>query len=155
MQRMNNQAANSYLRTKVLTATPEQLQMMLYDGAVRFCEQARLALVEKRWEHSYNLISRVQRIITEMSCSLRRDVDPDLCGKLASLYNYVYRKLIEANIQHQVDALDEALQVLRYQRETWQLLLDHLGRQRAAAAASKIDLPAPSERMEASISVQG
>src|SRR5882724_301008 len=97
---MTGQAANSYLRTKVLTATPEQLQMMLYDGALRFCEQARAALVEKNYEQSYNLISRVQKILMEMICSLKHDVSPDLCGKLAALYNYAYRKLIEANIDH-------------------------------------------------------
>ena len=152
---MNGQAADTYLRTKVFTATPEQLQMMLYDGAVRFCEQARLALNEKKWEQSFNLISRVQKIIIELSCSLKHDVAPDLCEKLAALYNYVYRKLVEANIQHNGASLDEALSVLRYQRETWQMLMDQLGRQKATAVASKLDLPAPSERMEASISIQG
>lgn len=152
---MNNQAANSYLRTKVLTATPEQLQMMLYDGAVRFCEQARLALSEKNWEQSYNLISRVQKILVEMSCSLKHDVAPDLCGKLASLYNFAYRKLIDASIQHSVESLDEALSVLRYQRETWQLLMGQLGKQKASAVAQRLDVPAPSERMEASICIQG
>ena len=68
---MNPQAAQNYLRTKVLTATPEQLQLMLYDGAIRFGEQARAALNEKNYEQSYNLISRMQKIITELSCSLR------------------------------------------------------------------------------------
>jgi flagellar protein FliS len=152
---MNGQAANIYLRTKVLTATPEQLQMMLYDGALRFCEQARAALVEKQWDQSYALISRVQKILMEMSCSLKHDIYPELCGKLASLYNYAYRKLIEANIHHKIEALDNAMNVLRYQRETWALLLQQLGQQKAAAVANRLDLPAPSERMEASISIQG
>src|SRR5580765_4065362 len=94
----NPQAAQTYLRTKVMTATPEQLQLMLYDGALRFGEQARVALHAKKYDESYPLISRVQKIITEMSCTLKHDVYPDLCGKLAALYNYAYRKLIEANI---------------------------------------------------------
>jgi flagellar protein FliS len=152
---MHSQVATNYLRTKVLTATPEQLQMMLYDGAIRFCEQARTALNEKNWEQSYSLISRVQKIITEMNCSLHHDVHPDLCGKLAALYNYAYRKLIEANIDHKTEALDDALIVLRYQRDTWAMLLDQMGKQKAANIANKLDLPAPSERMEASISIQG
>ncbi len=152
---MNSQVATNYLRTKILTATPEQLQMMLYDGAIRFCEQARMALQDKNWELSYSLISRVQKIITEMNCSLRHDVSPDLCGKLAALYNFAYRKLIEANIEHKIESLDDALGVLRYQRDTWALLLDQLGKQKAANVANKLDLPAPNERMEASISVQG
>jgi len=150
---MNPQAAN-YLRTKVMTATPEQLQLMLYDGAIRFSEQARLALDAKNYEQSYNLISRVQRILTEMSCTLKHDVDPELCGKLAALYNYCYRKLIEANIQHTVSSLDDALNVLRYQRETWVMLLDQLSKEKATAAAKRLDMPAPSERMEATISTR-
>lgn len=152
---MNGQAANSYLRTKVLTATPEQLQMMLYDGAIRFCDQARSAILEKNWEQCYNLISRVQKIIMEMSCALKHDVYPDLCAKLAALYNYIYRKLMEASTQHKIESLDEALHVLKYQRQTWQMLMDELSRQKATVAARKLDVPAPSERMEASISIQG
>jgi flagellar secretion chaperone FliS len=91
----------------------------------------------------------------ELSCGLRPEVFPDLCNKLASLYNFAYRKLVEANIGRNVTALDEALNVLKYQRETWSMLLDQLGKRKAAAVASKLDLPEPSARMEASISIQG
>ncbi len=150
---MNPSAAQSYLRAKVLTATPEQLQLMLYDGAIRFGEQARLALHNRKFEESYTLIIKVQKIVLELQCSLRRDVSPDLCDKLSALYSFAYRKLIDANIEHKVEALDEALEVLRYQRETWVLLLDQLGKTKAARAATKIDMPAPSSRMEASISM--
>ena len=59
----NPQAAQTYLRTKVMTATPEQLQMMLYDGALRFGEQARVALQAKDYEKSYTAISKVQKIL--------------------------------------------------------------------------------------------
>ena len=153
---MNPQAAQQqYLRTRVMTATPEQLQMMLFDGAIRFMEQARAALEAHDYERSYNMISRVQKIITEMSCTLKRDVLPELCDKLSALYGYAYKKLIEANVQHSLAALEEALEVLRYQRETWAMLLDQLGKQKAAAAATKINLPAPDQRMEAGISMQG
>ena len=153
---MNAQhAQQNYLRTKVLTATPEQLQLMLYDGAIRFAEQAKVALLNKNYEESYRLISRVQKILTELSCSLKHDVAPEICGKLASLYSYVYRKLIEANIDHSVESMQEALGILHYQRETWVLLLEQLGKQKAGAAASKLDVPAPDARMEASISMQG
>jgi flagellar protein FliS len=149
----NPQAAQNYLKTKVFTATPEQLQLMLYDGAIRFGEQARVALEAKNYEQSYNMIARVQRIITEMNSSLKHDLAPELCKKLASLYNYIYRRLVEANVDHTVKSLEEALTLLRYQRETWVLLLDQLGKTKAAAAATKLDLPAPDARMEQSIRV--
>src|SRR5438132_14062675 len=109
----NPQAAQQYLRTKVLTATPEQLQLMLYDGALRFGEQAKLALQQKNYEESYNLISRIQKILTELTSSLKHDLYPELCAKLAALYNYAYRQLIEANLHHDLRAIDEALEVLR------------------------------------------
>jgi flagellar secretion chaperone FliS len=152
---MNNQAAQNYLRAKVMTATPEQLQLMLYDGAIRFAEQAKAALAKKDYEGSYNAISRAQRIIAELSSSLKHEVAPELCGKLASLYNFVYRKLLDANVGHETGPLDEALEILRYQRETWSMLLNQLGQQKAANAAKSIDMPAPDARMEASISMQG
>jgi flagellar secretion chaperone FliS len=152
---MNHQAAQNYLRTKVLTATPEQLQLMLYDGAIRFCEQARVGLANKNYEQSYNGLSRATRIINELTSSLKHELAPQLCGKLAALYNFVYLKLIEANVQHEMKSLDEALNILRYQRETWVLLLDKLGKTKAASVATKIDMPAPDARMEASISMQG
>jgi flagellar secretion chaperone FliS len=152
---MNNQVAQNYLRTKVFTATPEQLQLMLYDGAIRFGEQARLALENKQYDQSFELLSRTQKIIAEMTASLKHDVSPELCGKLAALYTYVYRKLIDANVEHTIAPLDEALTILRYQRETWVMLLEQLGKTKAAAAASKLDMPEPSARMEASISMQG
>ncbi len=156
---MTGQAANTYLRTKVLTATPEQLQLMLFDGALRFCDQARLALEERQWEQSHDLIVRVQRILVEMLSTLKHDLAPELCGKLSALYNFAYRKLIEANTSHDPAKLDEAVEVLRFQRDTWALLLAQLGREKAAKAVQKIDVPEPEARMEArlqaSISVQG
>jgi flagellar protein FliS len=152
---MNPQAAQNYLKTKVLTATPEQLQLMLYDGAIRFSEAARVALEKKDFETSYNNLSRVQKILTELTCSLRRDVMPDLCKQLAALYNFAYRKLVEANCDHNIAALDEALRVLRYQRETWTMLMQQLGKAKAGLAAQKLNMPSPDSRMEASICMQG
>ena len=152
---MNPNVAQNYLKTRVMTATPEQLQMMLFDGALRFGEQAKLALEKKNFEDSYNNISRVQKILTELSCTLKHDLAPELCKKLAALYAYAYRKLIEANIDHKVESLVEALDILRYQRETWGMLLDQLGKKKAAAAANMIDMPAPDSGMEARIRMTG
>src|SRR3954466_9600779 len=150
---MNSQGAQYYLRTKIFTATPEQLQLMLYDGALRFGEQARVALEQKNYEQSYNMISRVQKIITEMQSSLKPDVAPDLCKKMSALYNFIYLKLVDANLDHQLAPLDEALNILRYQRETWSMLMAQLGKTKAAATAATLDMPAPDARLEASIRI--
>lgn len=152
---MNKNAAQNYLRTKIFTATPEQLQLMLYDGAIRFTEQGKAALEQKNYEQVYNSLSRATKIISELSAGLKHELAPELCGKLAGLYSFVYRKLVEANIEHKAQSLDEALSILRYQRETWVLLLDQLGKTKAAAVATRLDMPAPNASMEASISMQG
>jgi flagellar protein FliS len=128
---------------------------MLYDGAIRFDERARATLEKKDLEQSLGQLWGAQKIIMEMTASLKHEIYPELCGKLASLYNFVYRKLVEANIEHTLPPLDEALQILRYQRETWTMLLGELGKTKAAAAAKTIDMPAPNASMEASISMQG
>ena len=115
---MADPADNPYLRDAVLTASPEQLQLMLYDGAIRFALQARDAIERKEIENSHNLLSRAQLIVREMENGLRHEVAPELCGRMASLYRFVFGKLVDANIHKDVQAIDDALKILRHQRET-------------------------------------
>lgn len=129
--------------------------MMLFDGALRFCEQARAALQKKDFERSFQSLSRAQAIVNQLICSLKADISPDLCKKLKGLYTFAYRRLVDANLHHKIESLDEAMNVLKYQRDTWVMLMEQLGKQKAAQAATKIDIPAPDSRMEASISMQG
>jgi len=152
---MNPKAAQSYLKTKVLTATPEQLQMMLFDAGIRSCEQARIALQNKDYEKSFQSLSKAQAIVNQLLCALNNDVAPDLCKKLRSLYTFAYRRLVDANLNHRIEPLEEAMNVLKYQRETWAMLMQQLAQKKAGAAASSLDIPAPDPRMEASISMQG
>lgn len=152
---MNPAAAQKYLRAKVLTATPEQLQMMLFDGALRFGEQARAALAAKKYDESYEGITKVQKIVMELRIGLRPDVYPELCNRLAGIYTYVYKRLIAANVDRDLPALEEATKLLKFQRDTWALLMEKLSKDKAAVAAIGIDMPEPSDRMEASISMQG
>jgi len=121
---VTTQLENAYLRDAILTATPEQLQLMLYDGAIRLCLQARDAIEKKDYETSYLRLTRAQNIIQEMQNGLNYDVNRELCERVASVYNFLYRRLVEANLQRSVDAIDDALKVLRIERETWQILVD-------------------------------
>ena len=116
-------ATNPYLRTKVLTASPQELRLMLYDGALKFCRQAKPALEAQRYEESYNNLSRAQRIAMELGNGLNREVDPDLCDRLSALYTYLYRRLVEANMERDPAIVDEVIEILEYERETWVLLM--------------------------------
>jgi flagellar secretion chaperone FliS len=150
-----NVQSQKYLRTKVLTATPEQLQLMLFDGAIRFSEQARVALQNKNYEQSFQLLTKTAAIVNQLMCALKDDVSPDLCKKLKGLYVYAYKKIVDANINHTMESLDEGIRVLKYQRETWSMLMEQLTKTKAAAAASQMQVPPPDPRMEATISMHG
>jgi flagellar protein FliS len=130
--------SQEYLKTKVMTASPEMLTLMLWDGAIRFAEQGKDAILKKEIEASYNALMRSQKIIMELSNGLRHNVDPDLCGKLAALYNFIYMRLVDANLKKNPALVDDALEIMRHQRETWVMLMDKLTQEKAAQAQATV-----------------
>lgn len=138
---MAQTAPNPYLQTKVMTASPEQLRLMLYDGAIRFSRQARHALGKSDFEGSYTAIVRAQKIMLELSGSLNHKHDPDLCDKLAAIYEYVYRLLVDANMKREPEPLDEAIRLIEFQRETWAMLMKKLESEPGAAATPRSTEP--------------
>ncbi len=143
--------SNEYLRNQVLTASPEQLQMMLYDGAIRFARQGGEAIERGDIEASFNLLTRAQRIVLEMLNGLRPDANPDLCEKMASLYNFVYRRLVDATVNKDAKALDDALRILEYQRKTWAMLMEKISQERGQATTVNSEDPSETE----SLSIEG
>ena len=116
--------ANPYLRNQVLSAKPEQLRLMLFDGAIRFLSTGRKGLESKDYDVSYTHISKAQKIVLELSSSLNPSVMPEVTEKLSALYTYIYRLLIEASTQRDTKPLDEAIRLLKYERETWAMLIE-------------------------------
>ncbi len=128
---------NAYFRTKVLTATPGELRMMLLDGAVKFARQGQEGLTNRDFEAAYNGISRCQAILMELINALDPPHDPELCSRLSSLYTYLYMKLVHASTQRDPAAIDEVLKLLEYERETWRLALERLSGENVSAAAMR------------------
>ncbi|MCB9846814.1 MAG: flagellar export chaperone FliS [Phycisphaeraceae bacterium] len=131
---MSTDINNQYLRTKVLSASPEELRLLLIEGAIRFARTGREGLIEKNYEKSFENISQSKAIVMELLNALDSKHDPDLCRKLSGLYVYMFRLLTDANIQHELDPLDEAIKLLEYDRDTWKLLMDRLAEERASGA---------------------
>ncbi len=136
---------NPYLRTKVLTASPAELRVMLVEGAIRFCRQGRDGIATKNHEEIFNGLSQAKAIIMELINALRPEVDRNLCDKLSGLYTYMYTRLIEANLEKNVDLVDEVIRLLEFERDTWQMVVEKLAAERAPAGAAAIhdDSPAP------------
>jgi flagellar protein FliS len=126
--------SHEYLKNAVLTATPEQLQLMLYDGAIRFATQGKEALAASDRENAFNAFDRAQRIVLELGNGINRDVNPELADQMLALYNFVFRRLVEANVEQDEQAADEALTIVRHMRETWVMLMDKLKRETASLA---------------------
>lgn len=130
---MLNSASRTYLENKILTATAEQLQLMLYEGAIRFSHVARSALEERNFEKAQDAFERADAILIELHSGLRPERDPDLCEKYALLYSFCARRLLEGNLRHDVALVDDALLILNSLRETWVLVLEKLAQERAAS----------------------
>jgi flagellar protein FliS len=124
-------ASQEYLKNAVMTASAEQLQLMLLDGAIRFGSRGREALERRNFEGAFNGFERAQRIVLELAKGLRREVHPQLVDQMAALYDFIYRRLIDANIHRDLRAADDALRILRHQRETWVMLIEKLASEQA------------------------
>ncbi len=110
---------NRYKQNKVMLSSPGEILLALYDGAIRFCRQARVASEEKNPAEKGQKIGSVMAILTELSATLDHDRAPDLCENLARLYDYLIDRLQFASINLDTEALDEVTQHLERLRETW------------------------------------
>jgi len=133
---------NPYLRTKVLTANPAELRMLLLDGALRFARRGRTGLAEKNFEEAYNGISQCQSIVMELINALRDDVDPTLCEQLRGLYVFMYSQLVSGLSEKNVEHVDEVIRLLEYERETWSMVMEQFG---SGTVASTDAAPGPDE----------
>jgi flagellar protein FliS len=109
---MQSTTLNIYLQNSVNTATPAQLLLMLYDGAIRFCKQGIQALENKDFKTANDHLCRVQDIVQELLVTL--DKKSELAKTLVPLYNYMYGQLLEANLKK---APEPAREVLGYLNE--------------------------------------
>ena len=134
MAKTKSNSSNEYLKTKVMTASAEELQLILYDGLLRFCEKARTAIQDKRIEESYTMLSKAQRIVMELMCSMKIEIAPDVCENLRLLYMFCYERLTETNLTKDIEKLDEAIGVIHHIRETWKMLMETLQQERQEQA---------------------
>ncbi|MEM9790602.1 MAG: flagellar export chaperone FliS [Planctomycetota bacterium] len=117
-------AVNPYLRTQIMTAAPEELRLMLFDGAVKFCKQARHAFDAGDFHASYEALAKAKKVVLELSVGMDRKQAPDVAEKMGALYTFIYRKLVDANMDRSAGPLDEATRLLEYERDTWRMLIE-------------------------------
>lgn len=112
-----NRGYAAYANNKVATASPAELTLMLYEGAIKFCNIAIMGIEEKDIEKAHINIMKVQRIIEEFQGSL--DYKYETAKDFNEVYTYLMRRLREANIKKDKEILEEVLTHLRTMRDTW------------------------------------
>ncbi len=108
---------NAYQQNKIATATPAELTLMLYEGAIKFCNIAIMGIEQNDIEKTHNNIRRVEEIIVEFRTTL--DFKYEVAKDFDNVYQYLYDRLVEANIKKDKEILEEVLGHLRGMRDTW------------------------------------
>lgn len=106
-----------YNNSKVLTASPGELTLMLYEGAIKFCNIAIVAVEAKDIEKAHVHITKVERIIDYLRQTL--DMKYAVAQDFERIYSYLSQRLIEANIKKDKEILEEISGHLRSVRDTW------------------------------------
>ncbi len=114
-----NTPYQKYLKTKVETASQPQLLVMLFDAAVKKLHAARKGLENKNIEEAHNNLVKVQRIFSELMVALDFDIGGELAKQLFAIYEFVYRRLVDANIQQDATVIDEVMPIIEQLREGW------------------------------------
>jgi len=149
------QQANAYLRNRVLAASPEELRLMLLEGAIKFCRQGREACAKGDFEAQYAGVTQCRNIIFELLTSLRPDLDPQIAGNLKALYSFLYTHLTEASHERDLPKFDKVAELLEFERETWVLLMDKLKEERIAGKITPEPAASTADAPRRAISVQG
>lgn len=110
---------DEYLEAQVMTASPHQLHLMVVDGAIRFATRAEQAIENDDIEAAHCALNDSRAFVTELISGLKDGEVPELTERLRGLFLFVYRNLIDADSEKDVQKVRDSLKILRSHRETW------------------------------------
>ncbi|MDY2790698.1 MAG: flagellar export chaperone FliS [Lachnospiraceae bacterium] len=114
-------AAQIYGQNKIATATPAELTLMLYEGAIKFCNKAIEAVNKQEVEKAYENIVKVENIIVEFKATLNHNYE--VAKDFDIVYDYIYDRLVAANMSKDPEILEEVLTQLRDMRDNWKTIM--------------------------------
>ncbi len=112
-----NNAYAQYNNNKVLTASPAELTLLLYEGAIKFCNIAMMGIEEKNIQKAHDNIKKAQAIIEELQATLNYSYK--VAEDFDNVYRYIYDLLVQANMHKDKEILERALTEIRGMRDTW------------------------------------
>jgi flagellar secretion chaperone FliS len=123
---MNPPARDEYLSTEVLTASPQKLQLMLIDAAIRAAGRAQSLWTGERTEAVTRAILRCQALVAQLIAGLAPNHESSLVQRVIAVYEFVHRTLVAAQRQRDPNRLADVLAVLEIERETWRQVCEQL-----------------------------
>ncbi|MCC7229880.1 MAG: flagellar export chaperone FliS [Fimbriimonadaceae bacterium] len=115
----NGRFVQEYQKGAVNGASPLQLVIMLYDGAIRFMEAGKYGIEHKDLELQNQNLQKAQRIVMELMSCLDMDKGGEIAKNLLALYSYVLNELVEANVGDKIEPIDRCIKILCELRESW------------------------------------
>ena len=113
----NKHGYAAYANNRIMTATPGELTLMLYEGAIKFCNIAVEAMKKKELEKAHVNIIKVENIIMEFQTALKHEYP--VSKDFDQVYSYLMKRLVDANVKKDPEVLEEVLEHLRTMRDTW------------------------------------
>ena len=108
---------DAYAQNKIMTASPAELTLILYEGAIKFCNIAIVAIENKDYAKANTNIQKAERIIGEFQATLNHNYAT--AKDFEVVYDYLMKRLLEANMRKDKEVLEEVLKHLRTMRDTW------------------------------------
>jgi flagellar secretion chaperone FliS len=149
---MSFNAHTSYRETEVLTAPPQRLRLMLIQAALRSIERTRQQWRAGADEQALDALIHAQEVVTELLSGINTAINQEVTRKVAAIYVFVFRTLVEAGFSRSEGKLDEAQRVLLEEQETWRQMCEHLDDTghdgahltlRGPAGSAPADIPLP------------
>ena len=122
--------ANAYKRQQIMTASPEELTLMLYNGAIRFVSESIQAIEQKNLEKSHHANIRAQNIVRELM--ITTDTSYEISKNWLLLDEYILHCLVQGNIKKDTEQLEQAKKLLTEFRDTWVQAMKQVRLERAA-----------------------
>lgn len=114
---MINNPYAKYANNRIVTASPAELTLMLYEGAIKFCNIAIIGIEEGSIQKAHDNIMKAERIIQELKVTLNHKYP--VAKDFENIYNYLIRRLHQANLKKDKEILEEVNTHLRSVRDTW------------------------------------
>jgi flagellar protein FliS len=123
--------ADAYLETRVMSAPPHQLHLMVVDAALRFARLGEKCLQEEDFSGAYAALNRSRECVKELIVGLRPNQAPELIAQINELFMFVYRRLVDADLKRSAQLARDAIRILEIHRNTWAELIQALPKELA------------------------